>query len=75
MQGGPEQVVKALNRNLDIDIDDYATFNWKAVADAINILGGIDVEITNQSFIISMRSFLRRSRRPASLRPSLNQRA
>ena len=43
MQGGPEQVVKALNRNLDIDIDDYATFNWKAVADAINILGGIDV--------------------------------
>lgn len=50
MQGGPEQVVKALNRNLDIDIDDYATFNWKAVADAINILGGIDVEITKSEF-------------------------
>ena len=50
MQGGPEQVVKAINRNLDIDIDDYATFNWKAVADAINILGGIDVEITKSEF-------------------------
>ena len=50
MQGGPEQVVKALNRNLDIDINDYATFNWKAVADAINILGGIDVEITKSEF-------------------------
>ena len=50
MQGGPEQVVKALNRNLDIDIDDYANFNWKAVADAINILGGIDVEITKSEF-------------------------
>ena len=50
MQGGPEQVVKALNRILDIDIDDYATFNWKAVADAINILGGIDVEITKSEF-------------------------
>ena len=50
MQGGPEQVVKALNRNLDIDIDDYATFNRKAVADAINILGGIDVEITKSEF-------------------------
>lgn len=50
MQGGPEQVVKALNRNLDIDIDDYVTFNWKAVADAINILGGIDVEITKSEF-------------------------
>ena len=34
----------------DIDIDDYATFNWKAVADAINILGGIDVEITKSEF-------------------------
>ena len=42
--------MKALNRNLDIDIDDYATFNWKAVADAINILGGIDVEITKSEF-------------------------
>ena len=50
MQGGPEQAVKALNKNLDIDIDDYATFNWKAVADAINILGGIDVEITKSEF-------------------------
>jgi len=50
MQCGPEQAVKALNRNLDIDIDDYATFNWKAVADAINILGGIDVEITKSEF-------------------------
>ena len=50
MLGGPEQAVKALNKNLDIDIDDYATFNWKAVADAINILGGIDVEITKSEF-------------------------
>lgn len=46
LQGGPEQAVKALNKNLDLDIDDYATFNWKAVADAINILGGIDLEIS-----------------------------
>ena len=50
MQGGPEQVVKALNRNLDIDIDDYATFNWKAVADEINILCGIDVDNTKAEF-------------------------
>lgn len=50
LQGGPEQAVKTLNKNLDLDIDDYATFNWKAVADAINILGGIDVEITKAEF-------------------------
>ncbi len=50
MQGGPEQVVKALNRNLDIDIDDYATFNWKAVADAINIWAALTWRSRNQSF-------------------------
>ncbi len=50
LQGGPEQAVKALNKNLDLDIDDYATFNWKAVADAINILGGIDLEISDAEF-------------------------
>lgn len=48
--GGHEQAVKALERNLDIQIDDYATFNWKAVADAINLLGGIDLEITDKEF-------------------------
>lgn len=48
--GGHEQAVEALVRNLGIQIDDYATFNWKAVADAINLLGGIDLEITDAEF-------------------------
>lgn len=49
-RGGPELAIKALNKNLDIQIDDYATFNWKAVADAINILGGVDVNLTKAEF-------------------------
>lgn len=49
-KGGHRQAVEALNENLDLKIDDYATFNWKAVADAINILGGIDLEITDSEF-------------------------
>lgn len=48
--GGPEQAVKALNKNMDLNITDYVTFNWKAVADAINILGGIDLEISKAEF-------------------------
>lgn len=48
--GGPNQAIAALNENLDLKFDDYATFNWKAVADAINILGGIDLEITKDEF-------------------------
>lgn len=49
-RGGPKQAVEALNRNLDLQIDDYATFNWKAVADAVNILGGVDVELSKAEF-------------------------
>lgn len=49
-RGGPKQAVEALNRNLDLEIDDYATFNWKAVADAINVLGGVDVELSKAEF-------------------------
>lgn len=49
-KGGHKQAVSALERNLDLKIDDYATFNWKAVADVINILGGIDLEITDSEF-------------------------
>ncbi len=49
-KGGHKQALDALNENLDLNIDDYATFNWKAVADAINILGGVDLEITDSEF-------------------------
>ena len=49
-QGGPEQAVKALNKNLGLNITQYATFNWKAVADAINLLGGIDITISENEF-------------------------
>lgn len=48
--GGPEQAMAALNRNLDLNITEYMTFNWKAVADAIDILGGVDIELSNAEF-------------------------
>ena len=48
--GGPEQAVAALNRNLDLNMTSYMTFNWKAVADGINILGGVDIELSKAEF-------------------------
>ena len=48
--GGPEQAVHALNQNLDLSMVSYMTFNWKAVADAINILGGVDIELSKAEF-------------------------
>ena len=48
--GGPEQAIKALNENLDLNITQYVSFNWKAVATAINLLGGVDVELSKAEF-------------------------
>ena len=48
--GGPEQALKALNENLDLNITQYVTFNWKAVATGINILGGVDIDISKAEY-------------------------
>lgn len=57
MYGGPIGAVKAINKNLDLNIENYITFNWKAVANAIDLLGGIDIEITRAEFKY-MNSFI-----------------
>lgn len=45
-RGGPKQSVEMLNRNLDLDIQEYVTVNWKAVADAIDAIGGVEIDVT-----------------------------
>lgn len=42
---GPEGCMEALSRNLDVEAEDYFVVPWKAAADAVNILGGIDIEV------------------------------
>lgn len=37
--------MSALNRNLDLNITEYVSVNWYAVARAIDLLGGIDIEV------------------------------
>ena len=49
-KGGPEQAVKSLNKNLDLNIDSYFAFNWKAVADGVELLGGVDIDITSSEY-------------------------
>ncbi len=44
--GGAELAIKTLNQNFNMNITDYATINFYKLAEAIDILGGIDIEIT-----------------------------
>ena len=45
--GGPELAISTINRNLDLDITDFATVNFKALADAVDIVGGIPLTVQN----------------------------
>lgn len=44
--GGPQEAINMLNRNLDLDIEHYVTVDFKALADTIDLLGGIEVDLT-----------------------------
>lgn len=46
-RGGPESMLSMLNTNLDFALTDYVIVNFKALADAIDVLGGLDIEMTN----------------------------
>lgn len=45
-KGGPECAVNMLNTNLDLDITDYAVVNFNGIANIIDALGGIDVNLS-----------------------------
>jgi len=49
-EGGPSQALYALNRNLDLDIKEYVTVNWKAVVLAVDILGGVEIDVPRKAF-------------------------
>lgn len=42
---GPRNTIRAVNRNLDLNIREYVRVNWQTVADTVDALGGITVTI------------------------------
>ncbi len=46
--GGPERSVNMLNKNLDLNIRDYLAVNFNAMVEVADLLGGIDLEITEE---------------------------
>lgn len=46
--GGPEQAINMLNKNLDLDIQKYVTVDFSVVAEAIDLLGGIDIDVKEE---------------------------
>lgn len=55
---GAEQVMASLNRNLDLNITRFITVNWTAVADMVDMLGGIDLFILSKEERMEMNSMV-----------------
>lgn len=45
---GASMTMSALNRNYDLSISDFVVVNWKVVADVVNMLDGLDIEISER---------------------------
>lgn len=44
-KGGPEQAINMLNMNLDMNITDFVTVGFAGLTDAIDALGGVNIEV------------------------------
>ena len=50
--GGPEKMMTMMNKNLDLNIVDYVTVDFKGVAEAVELLGGIDVHVIGVQVLV-----------------------
>lgn len=46
--GGPEQALSMINMNTDLYITDYITVGFRGLIDAVDSLGGVDIELTDE---------------------------
>lgn len=44
-KGGPEQAIRMLNMNLDMNVDDFITVDFDALEDIIDDLGGVEIDV------------------------------
>lgn len=49
--GGVQRSVSMLNKNLDLNITEYVSVNFLAVAKAVDAVGGLDIEITEEEMV------------------------
>lgn len=44
--GGPELALSTINKNFDLNVTDFVTVNFSVLTKVIDLLGGVDIEIT-----------------------------
>lgn len=55
--GGPKTAINTLNKNFDLNITDFVTVNFKILADCIDELGGVTVDV-QQSALSDLNKYI-----------------
>lgn len=50
--GGPELAISTINQNFGLNVEDYATVNFSTLPILIDILGGVDINVTDEELPI-----------------------
>ena len=45
-KGGPDQAIKMLNANLDMDVKDFVTIGFRGLTEVVNAMGGVEIDVT-----------------------------
>lgn len=51
-KGGSEQAISMLNTNLDLEINDYVTVDFKSVVECVDLVGGVEVTVTDLEAVL-----------------------
>ena len=57
--GGPKNAIEMLNRNLDLNIQDYVAVDFNALVEAIDAVGGVEITLTQEEIdVINRKGYM-----------------
>lgn len=68
--GGPSLTVGTLNKNLDLNISEFATVNFEGVANMIDAMGGIEIDV-KQEELKQMNKYIKDTSKNTGISSSL----
>lgn len=69
--GGPEQAVRMLNQNLDLDIADYVAVDFYAVCKVIDLLGGLEINVEEGKMMEEINIYIAETAAYTGLEPHM----
>ena len=73
--GGPEQAVRMLNSNFDLDIEDYIAVDFYAVCKVIDLLGGLEIQVEEGKMMDEINIYIAETAAYTGLEPHMVEHA